>query len=154
MTSQVILGELDKGLRGRGSLGSPGKDLRVEVLAELLNPDCILASGRGYSKCAIGRLPVDFRRGSDRLPAKLCCASPVCPVPREADEARSGASTSEGAPERADHSIASSLSFVRRAAAYVECLTPLAPLAVRNEPVRGWGQGVVGWYRKGARAAV
>lgn len=45
MTSQVILGELDEGLGGR--LGSFGKDLWVEVLAQLLNPYCILARSRG-----------------------------------------------------------------------------------------------------------
>lgn len=43
MTAQVILRELDEGLGGR--LGSFGKDLWVEVLAELLNPYCVLASG-------------------------------------------------------------------------------------------------------------
>lgn len=45
MTSQVILGELDEGLWGR--LGSFGEDLWVEVLAQLLNPYCVLSSGRG-----------------------------------------------------------------------------------------------------------
>lgn len=148
MTSQMIPGELDEGLWRRGGLRPFGKDLWVEVLAQLLNPDRVLASDRGYCKRAIGRLPVEFGRGSGRLPAKLRCPSPVCPVPRKADEARSGVGTSEGAPEGAEHSIASSLAFVRLAAACVESLTRLEG---RNAPVRGWGSGVVGGYRKGAR---
>lgn len=45
VTSQVILGELDEGVWGR--LGSFGEDLWVEVLAQLLNPYCVLSSGRG-----------------------------------------------------------------------------------------------------------
>lgn len=45
MTSQMILGELDEGLWGR--LGPIWEDLRIEVLAQLLDPDCVLAGDRG-----------------------------------------------------------------------------------------------------------
>lgn len=42
----MIPGELDKGLWGR--LGAFWEDLWVEMLAQLLDPDCVLASDRGY----------------------------------------------------------------------------------------------------------
>lgn len=71
-------------------------------------------------KRAIARLRIEFCRGSGRLPAKLCCPSPMRPMLRKPDETRSGAGTSEGAPEGADHSIASRRAFVRCAAACVE----------------------------------
>lgn len=47
-------------------------------------------------------------------------------MPRKPDEARRGAGTSEGAPEGADHSIASSVAFVCCAAACVESWISLA----------------------------
>lgn len=45
MASQVILRELDEGLWGR--LGPVWEDLWVEVLAQLLDPDCVLAGDGG-----------------------------------------------------------------------------------------------------------
>lgn len=59
------------------------------------------------------------------------------PMPRKSDEARSGAGTSEGAPEGADHSIASSLAFVRCTAACVESWTSLAKWFVGGVEVLG-----------------
>lgn len=72
------------------------------------------------------------------------------PMPRKPNEARGGASTSEGAALGADHSIASSPAFGRRAVACVESWVPLAQGRV---PMRGRGRGV-GGCRKGAGAEV
>lgn len=45
MALQVILRELDEGFWGR--LGPVWEDLWVEVLAQLLDPDCVLAGDGG-----------------------------------------------------------------------------------------------------------
>lgn len=45
MTLQVVFRELDKGLWGRVVFF--GEDLWVEVLAQLLNPYCVLAGDGG-----------------------------------------------------------------------------------------------------------